>query len=104
MSFATGEHHTQPVPASLSEVAARADPGLPLRGWRSLQSPVTSCCFSGSSNGNCPVSAAGYSGTPLAKKLGMTEGRTVFVIGAPPTYRALLAPLPPGVRFVKTAV
>jgi hypothetical protein len=49
------------------------------------------------------VSAAGYSGTPLAKKLGITEGRTTFVIGAPPTYRALLAPLPARVRFVKTA-
>jgi hypothetical protein len=49
------------------------------------------------------VSAAAYSSTPLAKKLGIVEGGTVFVIGAPRGYRALLAPLPPKVRFVKAA-
>jgi hypothetical protein len=46
--------------------------------------------------------AAGYSGTPLATKLGITEGRTVAAIGAPRNYKTLLAPLPPGVRFVKS--
>jgi hypothetical protein len=46
--------------------------------------------------------AAGYSGTPLAKKLGITEGRTVVAIGAPRNYKALLAPLPPNVKFVKS--
>jgi nucleoside-diphosphate-sugar epimerase len=44
--------------------------------------------------------AAGYSGTPLAKKLGITQGRTVVAIGAPRNYKTLLAPLPPKVRFV----
>ena len=43
----------------------------------------------------------GYSGTPLAKKLGITEGASVFPIGAPGNYRDLLAPLPPRVRFVR---
>ena len=43
---------------------------------------------------------AGYSGTPLAKKLGLTEGRTLFPVGVPEGYRELLAPLPAGVRFV----
>jgi hypothetical protein len=43
---------------------------------------------------------AGYSGTPLAKKLGIGEGATVLVLGAPSGYRASLAPLPAGVRFV----
>lgn len=42
----------------------------------------------------------GYSGTPLAKKLGITEGAKVFADRAPPGYRGLLAPLPPSVRFV----
>jgi hypothetical protein len=41
----------------------------------------------------------GYSGTPLAKKLGIAEGKTVFVAGAPAQYKELLAPLPPKVRF-----
>ncbi|MFN8546969.1 MAG: DUF3052 domain-containing protein [Candidatus Eisenbacteria bacterium] len=42
---------------------------------------------------------AGYSGTPLAKKLGIKEGATVLAIGAPADYKTLLAPLPTGVRF-----
>lgn len=43
---------------------------------------------------------AGYSGTPLAKKLGVGAGCTVLTVAAPEDYRALLAPLPDGVRFV----
>lgn len=42
---------------------------------------------------------AGYSGTPLAKKQGIAEGKTVFAAGAPAQYKELLAPLPPRVRF-----
>ncbi len=44
---------------------------------------------------------AGYSGTPLAKKLGIKPGSTVFAVGAPADYAALLAPLPDDVTFVK---
>lgn len=44
---------------------------------------------------------AGYSGTPLARKLGITEGSSVTPIGAPKDYRALLAPIPEGVTFGK---
>jgi DUF3052 family protein len=43
----------------------------------------------------------GYSGTPLAKKLGIAAGGSVATIGAPRNYKALLAPLPPKVRFAK---
>jgi hypothetical protein len=46
-----------------------------------------------------PSIAAGYSGTPLAKKLGITEGSQVLLVGAPDDYESLLAPLPPGVVF-----
>jgi hypothetical protein len=45
--------------------------------------------------------AAGYSGTPLAKKLGIGAGSTVCVVDAPFDYAALLAPLPAGVTFGK---
>jgi hypothetical protein len=41
----------------------------------------------------------GYSGTPLVKKLGIKDGFTVYPINAPANYRALLKPLPPGVKF-----
>lgn len=43
---------------------------------------------------------AGYSGTPLAKKLGIVEGATVCTYGAPAHYERLLAPLPARLRFV----
>lgn len=42
---------------------------------------------------------AGYSGTPLAKKLGIKPGSRLAVNGAPKGYADLLAPLPEGVRF-----
>jgi hypothetical protein len=43
--------------------------------------------------------AAGCSGTPLAKKLGILEGRVVCVLQAPARYKELLKPVPAGVRF-----
>jgi hypothetical protein len=46
---------------------------------------------------------AGYSDTPLAKKLGIKDGFKVFLVNAPAQYRALLAPLPARVRFVRMA-
>ena len=47
-----------------------------------------------------PAGPAGYSGTPLARKLGIGPGAVVCVLEAPANYRELLAPLPEGVRFV----
>lgn len=46
---------------------------------------------------------AGYSGTPLWKKLGFKEGMQVAVLGAPSHYEELLADRPAGVDFVKVA-
>jgi hypothetical protein len=47
---------------------------------------------------------AGYSGTPLARKLGITEGSIIAVLGEAPTdLAALLEPLPPGVRWKRSA-
>jgi len=46
---------------------------------------------------------SGYSGTPLAKKLGISAESEVLLIGAPAGYDALLQPLPPGVRFSSRA-
>lgn len=42
---------------------------------------------------------AGYSGTPLAQKLGIKAGHKVSALNAPNTYRKLLAPLPEGVSI-----
>jgi hypothetical protein len=43
--------------------------------------------------------AAGYSGTPLAKKLGIKASMHVAIFDAPGDYRALLEPLPAHVVF-----
>ena len=42
---------------------------------------------------------AGYSGTPLAKKLGFKPGARVCLLRAPAGYRKMLEPLPDGVKF-----
>ena len=47
------------------------------------------------------AATAGYSGTPLAKKLGIVEGSHVQVLKAPADLRAWLAPIPAGVVFDK---
>jgi hypothetical protein len=47
--------------------------------------------------------AAGYSGTPLAKKLGIKASSHLMLLDAPESYAALLEPLPDGVVFENTA-
>jgi hypothetical protein len=42
---------------------------------------------------------AGYSGTPLAKKLGINEGHTVALLGAPKGFADELEGLPAGVKL-----
>ena len=47
--------------------------------------------------------SAGYSGTPLAKKLGIKAGSRVLLVNAPPNFVDELAPLPENVVFVADA-
>ncbi len=47
---------------------------------------------------------SGYSGTPLARKLGIKEGAAIAALGeVPPDLTTLLDPLPPGVRWKRSA-
>jgi hypothetical protein len=43
----------------------------------------------------------GYSGTPLARKLGIKEGSRVALLGAPEGFDDELAPLPEGVTVLR---
>jgi hypothetical protein len=45
------------------------------------------------------ASSAGYSGTPLAKKLGIKESSHVLTVGSPDDYASWLHPLPDDVTF-----
>lgn len=47
-----------------------------------------------------PAQPAGYSGTPLPKKLGIKSGHRVAFIHAPDGFRDTLGPLPEGVERV----
>jgi hypothetical protein len=47
---------------------------------------------------------AGYSGTPLAQKLGIKPSSIVVAIDPPENYRKLLAPIPSGVNFATRPV
>jgi len=47
------------------------------------------------------IATAGYSGTPLAKKLGIKAGSTVHLDHAPPDFERMLEPLPPDARFAR---
>ena len=42
---------------------------------------------------------AGYSGTPLARKLGLKETSNLVTIGAPKDYLRLIEPVPQGVEI-----
>lgn len=47
-----------------------------------------------------PPPTAGYSGTPLARKLGIKAGHRVATLGAPDHFADLLAPLPASVSLL----
>ena len=46
---------------------------------------------------------AGYSGTPLAKKLGIKDGHSVLLVGAPQGFERTLDGLPASARVSRTA-
>jgi hypothetical protein len=48
--------------------------------------------------------SAGYSGTPLPRKLGIKDGQRIVVLGAPEGFmKGTLGPLPDGVRVLARA-
>jgi hypothetical protein len=49
------------------------------------------------------TSSAGYSGTPLVKKLGLKSGMTVQVVDAPAPYEQIVEALPADLRFSSRA-
>lgn len=47
--------------------------------------------------------SAGYSGTPLPKKLGIKAGQRIAFLDAPPAFAAALGPLPEGAGAPRTS-
>ena len=56
------------------------------------------------SSDNPRMPASGYSGTPLAKKLGIAPGSTLVLVGAPEGFERLLEGLPANARVVRRIV
>src|ERR1700747_3723963 len=50
-----------------------------------------------------PGTMAGYSGTPLPKKLGIRENHSVVLVNAPARFERELEPLPAGARLADNA-
>ncbi len=42
--------------------------------------------------------SAGYSGTPLVRKLGIKPGARIQIVSEPPDFRSVLGPMPEGVK------
>ncbi|MGC4050463.1 MAG: hypothetical protein QM757_13885 [Paludibaculum sp.] len=68
--------------------------------WASLRTAVKQALKPVPAKPALPDAMAGYSGTPLAKKLNIHENDVVALIDAPDDMDEKLAPLPANVRFV----
>ena len=71
--------------------------------WSRIRSTIRSAIGSvgngTSANPVNPGAMAGYSGTPLPKKLGIKAGSVVVLLGAPPKFEKKLVPLPDNVHL-----
>jgi hypothetical protein len=68
--------------------------------WRSIERALERAITAPPADPVVPPSPlAGYSGTPLPKKLGIKEGTTVSVVGAPDGFQQTLGGLPEGARL-----
>lgn len=71
--------------------------------WSEIQSAIKKALRNPPLNPLVPNAMAGYSGTPLPKKLGIRENYSVALIHAPENFARQLEPLPPGSEFVTDA-
>ncbi len=72
--------------------------------WSSIRTALKKAIASPISDPVVPKSGlAGYSGTPLPKKLGFKANSVVVILGAPPNFEKTLGELPSGVTLRKRA-
>jgi CheY-like chemotaxis protein len=62
--------------------------------WADIENAITKAIKNAPVSPAVPGTMAGYSGTPLPKKLGIREGHSVALINAPDTFERKLTPLP----------
>jgi len=71
--------------------------------WRGIRGAIRRALAEPLAKPVVPGTMAGYSGTPLPKKLGIKPGATVVLVGAPREFQTALEPLPEGVAFRRSA-
>jgi CheY-like chemotaxis protein len=69
--------------------------------WRTIRSALRRATARRSTAPSVPGAMAGYSGTPLPRKLGFKAGQRVLLLGAPRDFDRTLGDLPGGVRVVR---
>jgi CheY-like chemotaxis protein len=71
--------------------------------WRDIRGALRRAMTAPPARPLVPPTMAGYSGTPLPKKLGFRPGSLVALLGAPPGFEGKLGALPEGVRLQRRA-
>ena len=91
-----------------ADKVARARERLPdavYAGWEDAAAAIADAIASPPADPVVPASTlAGYSGTPLPKKLGIKQGSTVALVDAPPDFEQTLGALPEGVELRRGVV
>ena len=68
--------------------------------WRSIKTAITKAIRTSAEVRVVPGTMAGYSGTPLPKKLGIREGSRVVLVNPPDKFERQLAPLPADAEII----
>lgn len=71
--------------------------------WRRIRGAIGKAIASPPTEPVRPGAMAGYSGTPLPKKLGIKQGSVVVLLGAPDNFEETLGALPEKVRLRRRA-
>lgn len=79
--------------------AHRVLPDAAFLSWAELPADLEAAMRAVPAKPAAPDAMAGYSGTPLVKKLGIRAQTSVALLGAPAGFDSKLAPLPDGVRL-----
>ncbi len=67
--------------------------------WAGMEGALAAALAAAPAAPVVPGTMAGYSGTPLVRKLGIRAGSAVALLGAPPGFERTLEPLPEGVKL-----
>jgi hypothetical protein len=89
--------------ASASGDARQMLPDPEYTTWNEIREALERALSNPPENPVVPGTMEGYSGTPLAKKLGIRAGASVLLLGAPAGFERQLGALPDGVKLGKKA-